>query len=589
VVVLAITGLVLAVIILLWLRALAKKHGPGALAFRFAAGRHLDGVRRTDATWSAAATRVLHPTGRASGWAHLPERTRAAIRLAALTLAGAETALWLKARPAAPPLTIALMLAMAGAVGWHAWRRIERARHHREVISPAAAALAPFLGTTPRNVEAGLKIRRDYADANGGEHIASLALPDHYAATPDQKAKVMDIMANRLGVDLKPHWQTSRYPMVLTLHRAPTPPSMVRFATQLARIEALPPDKIMLGIAADGQPRDWDRSAEDPAIAFHGGSRRGKTNLLLLIAAQEIRKWRHRPPAENAPACAAGRVTYIDPKQVSAMVLAGLPGVDLCNQGARDIPGMWAGAARFAQLVNDRYDALAEDNTLEFQDSLLIIDELSMFSGMSARHWAATRERTDPAEPPVWADLATVVWMGAQVRARAIVAGQRLDFRILAGLLGSFGIRLLAGFLPQDYMRLVGVLPVPRSQKPRGRFLLFAGDEPEWIQAPFAKPEEYRSWVLADDREPAVDLARSTSYGTWVTGHAAAAQYLELSIDAFRQRIKRQGRPDGELRVGNQPAWRPADLDRWAGRGEQIAAAATAPGQAGGTTTTGGN
>jgi hypothetical protein len=455
-----------------------------------------------------------------------------------------------------------------GLLIWRVVMAVRFWRHHRELERPLALKLAPYLGTSPRAVEAALTIDPGFESAEGGEHVGALELPDHWAATRDQQRPVEEIIGNQLGIELQPKWKTASYPMVLNLVRAPTPPREVLFADWRARIEELPLDKVMVGVGADGEPRDWDRSAEDPAIAIHGGSRRGKTNLLLLIAAQERHKWRLRPLPEGAPDYARGRVTYIDPKQVSAIVLGGVPGVDLCNQGARDIEGMWAGMARFAGLVNARYDALAVDNTLEFQDALLILDELSMFSGMSARHWAAVRERSDPPEPPPWAHLATVVWMGAQVRARAIVAGQRLDYRILAGLLGSFGIRMMAGFLPQDYMRLVGVLPVPRSQKPRGRFLMFAGEEPEWVQVPFAKPEEYRTWMLTDGPESASDLAGDLGHGTWdsVVGHAAAAQYLELSLDAFRQRLKRQGRPAGEYKIGNQPAWRRADLDLWAGR-----------------------
>jgi len=279
-----------------------------------------------------------------------------------------------------------------------------------------------------------------------------------------------------------------------------------------------------------------------------------------------MRQWKRQPLPDDAPQCAAGRVTAIDPKRVSLLALAGLPGVELLND-PRDIEAMWRGVARFRELVDDRYEVLTADPTAEFRRSLLILDEVSQLSGMWAQHWRRVKERSDPALPPVWDDVAACVWMGAQCGAHVIVAGQRLDYQILGGMLGSFGVRMLAGYGPQDYARLVGVPPFLRSQKPRGRFLVYAGGELEWLQLVFAEPDEVRSWLL-DARDEAPDLAADArpATGDTIVGLAAGAAYLELSVDAFRKRRERGGAVPGEFRVGNQPAWKPADLDRWTGR-----------------------
>ena len=99
-----------------------------------------------------------------------------------------------------------------------------------------------------------------------------------------------------------------------------------------AAIEACGPNQVLLGRGADGLFRYWDTSHEDPHIAMHGGSRRGKTRVLLLIAAQEIRK-------------GAELVTAIDPKRIGLMPLARFgPAVDLHND-PRDIDGQWNGGA----------------------------------------------------------------------------------------------------------------------------------------------------------------------------------------------------------------------------------------------------
>jgi hypothetical protein len=549
---LALAGLTAAAFLVARLRRLVREHGLGPVLWRFIRGRHLDGKYRTDAGWSRKPARVLHQTGHASWWAHQTERARAGYRLVVVGLAAGVAAMWVLARPEAPWLSVVLAAGLAVLGGWRAWLRVIRARHQRQVVRPMSAALAPYLGTAPRTVEAGLSVRRDFADAKGGEHVATVVLPDHWPATAELKARVEEIAHARLGVALKPQWRTSQYPMVLGLTRAPTPPERVLLAGELAGLDGRPAHKVFLGRAADGEPRWWDRSSEDPMVAVHGGSRRGKTSLLLSVASQDLVN--------------GGRVTAIDPKRVGLLALAECPGFTLLHD-PRDVPAMWQAVADFRRLVEARYDRLAEDPTLEFRYELLMMDEISMLSGLWAAHWRQVKEKSDPSLPPVWGDVAACCWLGAQARAHVIVAGQRLDFQILGGMLGSFGTRLLAGYLPQDYVRLVGVTPVLRSQKSRGRFLYYAGDDPEWVQLVFGKPEEWRDWVLARTRPGMPDLAANAGHATRdIIGLAAGAVYLGLTADAFRKRLERQGRPPGEFRVGNQPAWKPADLDRWAGR-----------------------
>ncbi len=540
-------------------RAVTRGHAPGArrapvmvLVLRFAAGHHMDGRRRSDATfWSdgLAGEPGWWGAGRESRWVLLAGWKRAAARLAVVAVATG-----LLHPPWRQPTEWALAFTLGPAAGLAMFRAVRAARtmRHRQTLErPMAGALAPFLGVPPRAVEAALDVRPGYDETAGGEHVASLGLPAHWAAAPDQRTRVEQVIDARLGIEVRYAWRTASYPMVLNVTRAPQPPALVAFADVRELAEACPDGRVLLGIAADGTVRYWDTSTEDPMVAIHGGSRRGKTSLLLLIAAQELRK-------------GAERVTAIDPKRVSLAPLATFgPAVELHND-PRNIPAMWQGIAGFRKLVEDRYDALADDPTLEFSRALLIIDEISQCAGMWAAHWRQVKPPNAPALPPVWGDVATVVWMGAQARCHCIVAGQRLDYQILGGMLGSFGVRMLAGYAPQDYARLVGQTPFMRSQKQRGRFLLYAGGDLEWVQLAYADAAGLRAWVLEGR---ACDLAASTELATGdvVRGLAAGAEYLGLSTDAFRKRLERQGRVPGEFRIGNQPSWKPADLDRWAG------------------------
>lgn len=544
------------------------EHSLSVVVFRLLRGKHWHGQPLSDATfWSPGTQGPPHwwGRGRPSRWALMAGWQRAAFWW---TLLAVLVGLW-RWRTGTEWVLAGVGGPAFGVLVWRAWRAVRRAAHRRRLERPLAGALAPYLGTSPAVVESGLNVRHDYEDAASGEYVASVVLPDHWAATPDQRRLVEDVVSARFGAELRYQWRTSAYPMRLNVTRAPVPPARVAFADVREAIDASPADRLVLGKSADGSLVCWDRSAEDPHAAVHGGSRRGKTSLLLLLAAQELRH--------------GGRVVAIDPKRVGLLPLAGMgPAVELHND-PRNVEGQWQAIARFRQLVEDRYDQLEADPTAEFPHALLIIDEVSQFSAQSAAAWRQVKERSDPALPPVWSDVAAVLWMGAQAHCHVVLAGQRLDYNLLGGLLGSFGIRMLAGFQPVDYARLVGVPPVQRSQKARGRFLVYAGGELTWTQLAYGDADELRGWVLEGRQaasqaasHPVPDVGRGPedatgdSGGRVLVGLAAGAEYLGLSVDAFRKRLERGGRVPGEFRAGGQPAWRAADLDVWAGRAEEV-------------------
>ncbi len=190
-----------------------------------------------------------------------------------------------------------------------------------------------------------------------------------------------------------------------------------------------------------------------------------------------------------------------------------------------------------------------------------------MFAGLARQAWQREKAKSDPALAPVWDDVAACCWLGAQCRAHVVVAGQRLDYQILGGMLGSFGTRLLAGFQATDYVRLVGVPPVQRSQKPRGRFLLYqSGGEPTWLQLMLGSPEEWRDYVLERTRGRP-ELREEPSPGTrnntpLVVGLAAAAAVLGMSEPAFKKARQRRPVP-GEIIQDGRPAWPAKALAGW--------------------------
>jgi hypothetical protein len=360
--------------------------------------------------------------------------------------------------------------------------------------------------------------------------------------------------------------------MVLNVTRAPVPPTMVRWADVLAELEACEPGKVLLGVDAAGEFRHGDLGLEDPHWAVNAGSRRGKTSLLLSISAQVLRQALAVELPPGAPECARERVTGIDPKRVSLEALAGVPGVELYND-PRDVEGMWAGVAAFRQFMEDRVEAYQADRTIEFRRSLLIIDEVNQCSAMWDHHWRKVKAKGDPATPPVWDDIAAVAWMGAQFRCNIVVVGQRLDAGVLKGLRDSFGVRLLAGYTPQQYAFLVGLPPYPRPQKPRGRFLLFEGGELSWLQLvkvdePDGDYTALRDYALAGRRGGA-DLGRDGSHVSVIGGliglrEAADQGVLRCSLDAARRaRADDPTFPQPRETRGQEHLYEVAELRRW--------------------------
>lgn len=469
-----------------WLSHLSQKHGAGVVAWRFATGQHLDGKARTDAGFTRRGTRILTHTGHATRWAHLPHVRRAALRWALCVtpvalLAGFATDVLATLTALACVTLVALALFAALCV------RLARAwSHRRGHVRPLAKALSPVLGVSPPVAEAALSVTRGYADADGGDKVAHLVLPEHFHADEPQRATVEHLFTARLGIDTRLTWHTSKAPMFAEVARRPTPPDVVWLADVMTEIEACRPGQVVLGRAASRKVYLGDFLREDPHWGISAGTRRGKTTLLSLTAAQVLRQARQAEAdlgiGRDSEAFMRAKVLFIDPKRAMD-ALVGVPGVEVRND-PRDVEAMWAAITGFRAELDARIEARGADPTLEFPRRLLVIDELNQFSAQTLDRWRDIRDKSDPARPPVWRDVAAIGWMGAQYNTNIIVAGQRLDAQATGGanIRDSLGIRMLGGFTPQQWGFLVGTWPVPKSHKARGRFIVVNGGEQTWVQ-----------------------------------------------------------------------------------------------------------
>ena len=121
-----------------------------SLIWRFLSGHTLDGVHRTNATWTRRGDKVLHPTGRAHPWHHLTRWERLGIRSGSVLLV-----LLIGAGLIFDTLAtvVALLAAAAGALALRGMVGIPR--RPQVEASPARGcarsnrALTPVLGAPP--------------------------------------------------------------------------------------------------------------------------------------------------------------------------------------------------------------------------------------------------------------------------------------------------------------------------------------------------------------------------------------------------------------------------------------------------------
>ena len=128
-----------------------------------------DGVSRTNATWlqrSHGPRPVLHSSGSAIAWHHMPRLHRAGIRTGGThAFAAVIYGLW-----AALDLTLAFLSAAAAcgllALAWHAFYKIRFFRHERHYVRPLERTLAAKLPAAPVTLE----VERD------GDTVTSVAI-----------------------------------------------------------------------------------------------------------------------------------------------------------------------------------------------------------------------------------------------------------------------------------------------------------------------------------------------------------------------------------------------------------------------------
>lgn len=485
------TGVLIALgvagLIIVWCIGLARVI---RLAFRFIVGRPMDGRPRTNATWLRRADRVLHPSGRASHWAHLPGWERAALRMVVLGVLALAGLAYLTEDGSARLVLVGIG---ATAVLWALWRTVRIAldyRHQHRYVRPLATALGPVLGIPPKTTPASwLTVPRGFGRGDGRE--IRVLLPATFTGGKDTEKTVVNVVRDKLGItELDATFSHVGRP-VATFRPVPRPPKRVTFDHVRELIEAAPESAPLIGLGHRDQPVSVDLDSESPHILISASTGGGKSFTARTILAQILHN--------------GGLALVLDIKQIShAWCGRGMPNVRY-ERDIEDIHNALVALRgeldRRNALVNAGADEYGNVDHIHLGPRLVVLlEEINATAQRLAAYWRKIKTKDEPNVSPAVEALADVLYMGRAVRVHVIALGQLLTARALGGpeLRECFGTRILARYTVNAWrMLLPEVWPMPRSSRHPGRVQVGLAGQARETQVVLVTPQEARDYALS--------------------------------------------------------------------------------------------
>jgi hypothetical protein len=404
--------LFLLVVLLVWAGSAfvthsARRHGAGALAWRWLTGHPLDGRHRTDATWTRKATKVLHPTGRVVGWHHLPRLHRAGIRTG--STAGA---LALAALLATHPRATLEALAAAGVAGallagWRLYHLGRRWRHQWLYVRPLRRALTGELEAPP----ARLAIEPDRSKVTVG-------LPLEFTGSDREREAITRAVTAKLAIEApEADWRLhgTRRPQVVFTQSEP-PPRNVAFADIRLAVEAAAEHETVMGIGKKDQHTVISVDNDSPHIGVSMGSGDGKSVTARNMLAQHLHH--------------GGLGIVVDYKLISHMWARGLPNVAYAGTPAEIEDALvWLSGevARRNQVALAGADVEGRVHANVGPRIMLIAEELNATQNRLKAWWQ--REMEMKGRSPGSEALDEVMFLGRQVLVNVVQIGQRLSVK----------------------------------------------------------------------------------------------------------------------------------------------------------------
>lgn len=452
-----------------------------------------DGRSRTNATWlsrSHGPRPVLHPSGNAAAWHHLPRLHRAATRTGATFLL-LFIAYGLIAAPG-PTLTAlaagAFLLLLLAA--WHLAYRIRFWAHERHYVRPLERTLAGSVASAPLSLE----VERD------GATVTSVAIewPAEAEITAADQDNVLQAVTARLAIEAPvASWQLKGRSRSVVFTQSEPPPARVSWADVEQAVRSAPPHDLLCGIGKRSAEVFVSTKLDSPHFGLAMGTGAGKSVTAACWLVQELRrgacalildaKWFSHPWAfkdmdagySQLPNVAYARTTE---DLHNAMVWLG---VEL--QRRTEIAD---------RRVNTRGDILGDVGPPLW----IVAEELNLATPRLKQYWSAVRDpETDPKRSIALDGLAAVSFAGRAVRMHLIVIGQMLTAASLGGgdVRENIGVRCLARYTANSWKMQAGDLPMPPPSDIPGRVQVVASGTVREAQVPLMDFEQVRDLAVS--------------------------------------------------------------------------------------------
>ncbi|WP_367140610.1 MULTISPECIES: pRL2-11 [Streptomyces] len=482
---------------------------------RVLAGRDLDGVKRTDATFWRAGTCVLPKVeGKVRrrsykpGWRRLSSRVvlgagvwETGYLAAQDPNATAQTAkqLWENREQALATLeSSGIGAASALAVGSVAYLLLTRERRElrREWVDPLHEALHRPLGyaeqTDPRRY---LHIPKNFSDDDAEIRID---LPTGLGFSRDV---VADLITQKLALQgVTFDWHPEGRKPYVRVKKTRKPPAKALFKDPKVRelVAKAPESAPIIGLGSGGRIVSVDLDADSPHILVNASTGGGKSATLRCIACQMLHH--------------GSLVFVLDTKRISHPWAHGIDGVTYCRDIA-DIHDQLIELGQLGRLRTRIADELGIDADPKAIGPrvLILLEEINATMKQLARYWERTRESGDPKVSPAVDALNEILYMGRQLRMHVLLVAQSATARALGGpeVREQFATRILARYSVNAWRMLAPeVHPAPKSTKHHGRAQVVIGGSARETQVLFFTETEAREWATtgkkaADGPKPA--------------------------------------------------------------------------------------
>lgn len=289
---------------------------------------------------------------------------------------------------------------------------------------------------------------------------------------------------------------------------AKRPPSKVKLADILTRIDQLPEDRYALGIGSGGEIVTVSLDLDSPHVCLSARSGSGKSNTVALVVGQVLRR--------------GGRVIMLDLKG-SHPELKDHPNVDYCLTAEQCHHALIKAAAE----AKERNILSFHEGTSGWQRVMVVAEEANMLIPELRSFWSTEKGPGDPNIPPSIAALRSLSASGRSALYNLMMVAQYLSANAAGGAESreNFGAKLAARPSANMWKSVMGIR-MPRISGNQGRWYLVVDEEIEEVQVAYMRPGDLASLATA----PLIGPSSTATGGTAPREHLTLREAVDAGV-----------------------------------------------------------